>query len=175
MKYYKYLDLDYKRAVDSLRSYVTLNRSMIKSFWTYLDTNEVLKLYPEVQEMFNPLNIHIKTISVIASSSTSLTEGIHRDYVENPVRINLPLLNCEGSVTNFYRTTVEPEKKYLPNGIPYNKIEYKNCVLVDSFCLDRPAALRVKEPHQVVANKLKLPRISCTIDFIEDIEYLLED
>jgi hypothetical protein len=173
MKYYQYLDLDYNTACDKLKLYALKNKSKINNFWNVLDTPKILEIIPEVQYMFDPLNINVKHISLIKSANTNTSIGIHRDYTTCKVRINLPIMNCEGSITNFYKSTSDSKKDFLTNGIPYYQINLLDCELADSMCLNKPAALRIQEPHQVIANKQFLPRVSCTIEFYEDIEYLL--
>jgi hypothetical protein len=174
MKYYQYLDLDYKVACEKLKLYFLEEADNIESFWTSLNTVKILQMIPEIQCMFNPLKINVKQISLIKSVNTSINNGIHRDHGTCNVRINLPIMNCKESFTNFYRSSVEPKKLFLANGVSYYQINLSDCELVDSVCLNMPAALRVKELHQVVANKQFLPRVSCTIQFYENIDYLLD-
>ena len=175
MKYYKYLDIEYKEFSKKLGLYVRENKNKFNSFWTHLNTPLILEQIPETQKMFDPLHITVRHISIIITYNTNVIEGIHKDYTDVDLRINVPIINCQGSTTNFYQTNTEPEVRMLDNGIPYYIYDYKDCKLVDSFCLDRPAILRVRELHQVIANKNKLPRISCTIEFKEDISHLMED
>ena len=172
MKYYKYLDLDFLSVAEKLKTYILDNKDQIEGFWTRLDTPRILLLFPEIQKMFDPMNIKIKRISVVNVDPSR--NGIHRDDTNCNVRINIPILNCDSSVTNFYKTDAEPIKLFTPNGTPYLQIDNSQCVLVDSFCLNKPAALRVTEPHQVVANPDYSPRIACTIEFVENIDYLLD-
>jgi hypothetical protein len=172
MKYYKYLDLDFLSVAEKLKTYVLDNKDQIQGFWTRLDTPKILLLFPEVQKMFDPMNIRIKRISVVTVDLSNT--GIHRDDTNCNVRINIPILNCATSFTNFYKTDADPIQKFTPNGTPYLQIENSKCILVDSFCLDRPAAIRVTEPHQVIVNSDYVPRIALTIEFIENIDYLLD-
>ena len=175
MKYYQYLDLDYKIACEKLKLYYLEEADKIKSFWTTLDTVKILQMIPEIQYMFNPLKINVKNISLIkAVGTSSISNGIHIDHTTCNVRVNLPIMNCEKSFTNFYSSSAEPTKVFLANGVPYYQLNLSDCKLIDSMCLHMPAALRVREPHQVVANKQFLPRISCTIEFYENIDYLLD-
>jgi hypothetical protein len=174
MKYYQYLDLDYKVAAEKLKLYYLEEADNIKSFWNPLNTIKILQMIPEIQYMFNPLKIKIKHIHLIKTDNTSICDGIHRDDTTCNVRINLPIMNCDEAVTNFYTSGTEPIKKFLINGGPYYYLKLSDCKLVDSMCLHMPAALRVKEFHQVVANKQFLPRVSCTIEFYENIDYLLD-
>jgi hypothetical protein len=175
MKYYQYLDLDYKIACEKLKLYFLEKANTTEHFWTALDTPTILKMIPEIQYMFNPLKINVKQISLIKSVGTSINNGIHRDHTTCNVRVNLPIMNCEESFTNFYSSSAEPTKVFSrTNGVPYYQLNLSDCKLIDSMCLHMPAALRVREPHQVVANKQCLPRVSCTIEFYENIDYLLD-
>jgi len=176
MKYYQYLDLDFLPVVEKFKIYISNNNDKIQGFWTYLDTPEMLAFCPEIQKMFDPMNITVEHISIITADigHTNNRNSIHRDDTNSNVRINIPILNCAESITNFYTTSEDPVKMYLPNGIPYFYYDYNKCTLVDSFSLYKPAALRVTELHQVVANKNHLPRISITVEFEENIDGLLD-
>lgn len=175
MKYYKYIDLNFLPVVEKFKIYILNNKT--QEFWTYIDTPKVLEFCPEIQTMFDHMHITVKHISIITAgiSHTNIRNAIHRDDANSNVRINIPILNCEESVTNFYKTESDPIKMFLPNGISYLHYDYDKCTLVDSFSLYKPAALRVTELHQVVTRKTHLPRISITIEFEENIDYLLDD
>jgi hypothetical protein len=174
MQYYKYLDLDYQVACQKLRAYILENSSLLTDFWNDINTQEVISSIPELQTMFDPLSITIKQISILVTRPKSIYDGIHIDYTSTNVRINLPLVNCKHSVTNFYSTTKVPTKEFLPNGVAYKDLEYSSCTLEDSFCLNRPAALRVTVPHQIMVNSDIDYRVSATIEFEENIDYLLD-
>jgi hypothetical protein len=138
-----------------------------------MNRDDMLLKIPELQTMFEPLGIHIRKISIV--TAWFLNPGaIHVDEGNVSVRINLPILNCENTITNFYRSTAPLVRSLLPNGVAYFRIDPDQCELVDSFCLDRPAAIRIGAPHQVYVKSAVVPRISCTIEFKENIEYLLD-
>jgi hypothetical protein len=176
MLYYKKLDLDFDLVSKKTLDYVISNRDKITSFWNHLNLENFIKNVPEITRMFAPLNITPAYISLIVATQDA---GIHRDtYIKvtpTPVaRINIPILNCQGSETRFWSTSAEPELLFLDNGTPYRYLDEKDCKLETILELDRPTVLRVKEPHSVVVGK-KVPRISLTIEFEEDIEYLLNN
>lgn len=175
MKYYKYIDLDFANVAEKIKILITNNPNIIKSFWTTMNSQLILYAFPEIQKMFDPLKINVRTVSLVSVTTFSNTSGIHRDYSDRDVRINIPIINCEGSKTNFYKSEYAPTKLFLPNNVPYYQIDYDKCTIVDSFCLNKPAAIRVTELHQVVANPFHLPRISCTVDFKENIDYIIND
>ena len=174
MQYYKYLDLDYQVACRKLKAYILKNSSLLTDFWNDINTQEVMLSIPEIQKMFDPLSIKIKQISILVTRPKSIHDGIHIDHTSTNVRINLPLFNCEHSVTNFYSTTGLPTKMFLPNGVAFEDLDYSSCKLEDSFCLNQPAALRVTVPHQIVVNPDIDYRVSATIEFEENIDYLLD-
>lgn len=173
MRYYKYLDLDFLPVAEKFKTYALDKRVPLGGSWVNLNTEEVLGLFPEIQKMFDPMGITVSRISLITVNNEQTV--IHRDYTNKNVRINVPILNCAESVTNFYTTDIDPIRKFTPVGVPYWYYESDKCKLVDSFSLNRPAVLRVNELHQVVTNVSYLPRMSITIEFTEDIDYLLED
>jgi len=182
MKYYKYLDIEYSMSCQQLKKYALDNLNKLTLFQTDIDKEDILEACPDLQKMFDPLKITIKTVSFITTDNIDIEYGIHIDVLEyedlefSPIRINLPVLNCEGSITNFYTSSYLPVNKQLSENIYYLGYEYENCQLVDSFCLNRPAVLRVDEIHQVIANpNYHLPRISCSIEFEEDLEFLFKN
>ena len=90
------------------------------------------------------------------------------------VRINFHL-NCNNTVTKYYKNTSIVGKGKQTNGVTYHGVDTSNLEEVDYFVLDKPVAMRVLEPHQVCVNHNNYPRVSCTIQFKQDIEYLLEN
>jgi hypothetical protein len=171
MKYYKYLDLDYKLVCDKIKKY--LGNELPNVFWTRIDKDDMISKIPELQEMFNPLKIHIHKIAIL-TAWFHRPGIIHVDACDAKVRINLPILNCEDTVTNFYQTTSTSIESVLPNNVPFHRYNPEHCKLVDQFRLTKPAAIRIGAPHQVYVLKGEVPRISCTIEFEENIEYLLD-
>ena len=170
MQYYKFLDLEFEHVSAKLKNFYLKNESMFKTFWTHISMTNLMKECPELQEMFNPLGITIKTVAFV--KTTKPISEIHRDYTIYSTRINLPILNCDLTETKFYTTTKEPEKLLLPNGITYLSFKEEDCLQVDSLCLSKPALIRIQELHQVCSYNPKLPRVSCTIGFHENIEHL---
>lgn len=176
MIYYKKLDLDFETVAQKTRAYASIHRDKIKTFWTNINFENFVKHVPEIVTMFKPLNITPSRVSLItAVTQDRLDPGIHRDHSSIPVRINVPILNCEYSQTKFWKTTSEPTVDVIPGtDIPYFYLKEVDCQLVDILVLDQPAAIRVSEPHSVHVGE-KVPRLALTIEFEEDIEYLLND
>ena len=179
MKYYKYLDLDWQPASEKLKEYIfKVNTAILSNprstSWKPTNLNEVLAYAPEVIEMVKPLNITIRYLAFFVSDYQQGTLHIDADNYSK-CRINIPILNCENTETRFFETTAEPIKTLQPNGIPLYNLDPAKCIQVDHLCLTQAVVFRNNKPHQVVSNNSNLPRISCTIGFNEDIEYLLDN
>lgn len=174
MKYYKELDIDCTEVSTKILNYLqNKQKDYLKGFWTNADTIDVLNAVPELQELFDHLNIKIKKISFVTSFQK--IGMIHIDDVATApnARINLPIKNCEGSETIFYTSSKPTKLMKLPSGIVYYGLEDEHCQRADSFTLKKPTVIRPKELHQVVLHDDNIPRISCTLEFYEDIEGLL--
>jgi hypothetical protein len=174
MIYYKYLDLNWQPAARALQQYVSEHPLLLDATtgsWKTLDL-EVLTKMPEIQAMFEPLNLTIKYLALFVTIKPA--GNIHIDY--DPIskcRINFPVLNCEQSETRFFINHGPLEEITQSGRPPYILLNQDACVFADKFCLSKPAVIRIKEPHQVVSNNSVQPRISCTVAFHQDIEYLL--
>lgn len=104
---------------------------------------------------------------------------IDADYQRGVMaRLNIPLLNCEGSVTAFY----DPMKmKLYPNFFDYKsgtitwQTKLRKMVKpIDQIELNQPTILRTSSPHTVFCNSCEVPRISLTVSFKKDlIDYLI--
>jgi hypothetical protein len=177
MKYYRYLDLDWQACCRQLLHYIKVDcpRLLIpdNSSWRGADLEDITKKVPELADMFQPLNLTIRYVAFFISKYQYGTIHIDADLVSK-ARINLPVLNCENTETRFFTTNAEPKKIFQANGVPLMKIDPSTCTHVDQFYLTQPVVFRNTEPHQVVSNNTNHPRISCTVAFNEDIEYLLE-
>jgi hypothetical protein len=176
MKYYKYLDIDCSTVSHKLAQYVYDNSALIlsnkkNSAWNPVNKEDVLAKVPELGELFKPLNITIKYLAFFITEKQDNT--IHTDGdTESNLRINIPVLNCEKSETRFFTITEEPVMVKQGNGILVLMINPLACTQVDKFELTRPVMLRVNQPHQVVSFNEVQPRISCSIGFYEDLEFL---
>jgi|APFre7841882654_1041346.scaffolds.fasta_scaffold315291_1 hypothetical protein len=178
MKYYKYLDIDCSEVSPKLVKYIYDNSELIlhsqqSSAWKAVDTKDVLIKVPELMEMVKPLDITIKYLAFFITEMQYGTIHIDHDTQSN-CRINIPVLNCDNTETRFFTISEEPVKVLQKNGIPLLKINPLACTQVDKLELTRPVVFRNNQPHQVVSFNKSQPRISCTIGFYEDIEFLFD-
>jgi hypothetical protein len=172
---YKPLDLEYKHVSEKILNYITESKMDLQSvqFWHTVDVEHFLKTIPELQEMFDPMNLTVVDIGILYTQETSGV--IHVDTGPENSRINIPILNCENAVTNFYENHGETLLKYTPNGISYDYIDPNSCTLIEQYTTTQPTVIRVDIPHQVNVINPALPRIVCTVFFDENIDYLLEN
>jgi len=172
MIYYKYLDINYKSLAEEIKEYLLDNPHLIEQGdgnWR-LATDWLLEKFPHIKDLFE-WDIEFAGIFVSHTSKGS----VHIDNDEKPVRINFPIMNCNNTVTKYYKNTSIVGKGEQTNGVTYHGVDTSNLEEVDYFVLDAPVAMRVLEPHQVCVNHENYPRVSCTIQFKQNIEYLLEN
>ena len=176
MNYFKHVDVNpelEKIVSKKLLDYVNSNSYSDNGFWTNVNTKDVLSKVPELLELYKPIGINIKRIAFI--TSIDKTSDIHIDDPETApaIRINIPVLNCNNTSTNFFISEKPTVKMQLPSGIYYYKWLEQDCKLVSSVCIDRSTLIRTNELHQVCIHSDNVPRITCTIEFYENLEYLM--
>jgi hypothetical protein len=176
MKYFKYLDLDWQPVSEKLKQFILTNKELVnynQSGWNRIPINHILDIFPNVIKMLKPLNVIPYNISILISYGNS--DIIHRDYGNQNRRVVLPILNCENSVTRFYKSNQPHVLKQQNNGVPYYIVENPElCEVVSEYKLTRPVTLRINELHCIHADSINLPRISCPINVNKDLDYLLE-
>ena len=175
MNYYKYLDLNFEPATAKLKDYIIKHNELLKNpiaSWKPADIDHILKEIPELHDMVKPLNLTIKYGAFFVSNYSIGTVHVDND-VQSTCRINVPVMNCENTETRFFTTTKPPIRVIQKNGVPFLRLDPSTCVHVDQFYLTKAVVFRNNHPHQVVSNNPNTPRVSFTIGFNENIEYLL--
>ena len=175
MKYFQYLDLDWEPVSKKIKQFVLENKEYYNaSSWKNIDVLKIVHLYPDIIRMLKPLNVLPTSVHLFISRSA--TSGIHKDATHySSRRIIIPIMNCEHSFTRFYSTEQDVTLKVNDNGVLYyGDINPDLCTFVEECRLDRPVAIRPKEPHNVISDELFLPRISCPINVNKDLDYLFK-
>jgi hypothetical protein len=182
MIYWKHIDIgDYHAYASSMMQYIDskINLDTCK-FWNPLLKGDAIMCMPELVKGLSAYG-EIKEMAVLVLRP-DLQSTLHIDHtagLNNGVkaRINLPILNCEGSVTSFYNLQPEHEKNHKTNagGTKYWPLEYRLLLTpVSSVELISPTILRISEPHTVFCNTNKYPRITLTVSMIDDVEKYLK-
>lgn len=122
----------------------------------------------------------VVSAAFICSAGYHNTKFAHKDhdsYIRNSstYALNIPLLNCENSVTTLYKdrkpmfiTNTEHTRKDLPPQADYLEIQsvYKAKVIT-SYVLDRPILFNTRIFHGVVNNSPN-PRLAISLRFAEN-------
>ena len=172
MRYYRELDIDCEEIRQAvLKDYIP---DEDPNFWNDID-NVHLDILTDI---FKQMSITPKYYSIINASTSNF--NIHTDACPEPIRINIPLLNCEFSTTLFYKSRNNKQPKLILNnrkmGIKkHQHYDETDLYVVDKMKLKKPTAIRVHEPHAVAVLKQHTPRLALTVGFEEDLEDILNE
>jgi hypothetical protein len=178
MEYYKKIDFkNYDAITSKTLSYLEtkthhMDRSKYIGPYIPIDVRGYLEHVPELPEALAEYGLFVETISVYLMWKPGDVKP-HIDYTGNKARINLPILNCEGTYTKFYNNLITKRMK-LNTGATYtvNKNPHPNCV--DQIEMTQAAIVRVSAGHSVEMIAENYPRITLTISTIPDAGTLLD-
>jgi hypothetical protein len=176
---YKKLNIEYKHVSEKILEYIKINNIELapEVFWHFVDNNHFFNAIPELQQMFDPMNLTVKNVGILVTKGR--LGPIHVDTTSvmagDNLRINFPIINCENTLTNFYQSNHTGTTASLHNGDLFTWFYPNTCKLVDSFELNTPTVIRVNVPHQVNVYNPNLLRVACTVFFKENIDYLLHE
>jgi len=136
-----------------------------KHSWNTINTENMLKLVPELQKSFEKYNLIIKTSAVIYRPP-KYQGGIHIDSGVG-IRALIPIQNCEESYTKFFEVDQSKiETKYGKDGDRYFHIP-PSAVLKEIASIEtvEPFMFDPQIPHGVYTNNNLRPRLTFTIGF----------
>jgi hypothetical protein len=146
-----------------------------------IDVRGLLRSVPELTESFEKYGLTIDGAGVhILYKDNS---RIHKD-ANSPTRttrINIPILNCEGSRTQFYKGGGDWVNKPIDENYPDRAWSMMpsdplSLMFVDQVNIDMATLLRINEPHTVsLPDNPKVPRITLSLTFTKDPVFLLEE
>jgi hypothetical protein len=180
LTYYKLLDLDnYDTIITKCLNYVkskdiVYNRKLERASWYDLSVRELNLACPELIESLSKYDLRIYMAASFVMYDPSHT-SVHIDHYHSKARINLPLLNCHNTYTNFYESDGEIVKWVNPDSgvISYNTTGQPR--LVDRVELTQATVIRTKVLHSVDLPKDNpVPRITLTLGLSRDPVYMLE-
>lgn len=155
--------------------------------WKYveLDQGEVdrikekyLSVLPVEKHFFQTLDLGIKEFmgrpifkTVIINAMPTSTGQIHKDHRphdQNQLAINIPLINCDNSVTEFWDTDEDRTRiQYSSSKSPYIHFNRDRCKKIDEFVLTQPVIFRTDLPHSV-NNYSTEPRLAISLRLEKD-------
>lgn len=147
----------------SQKYFQTWNTSLPVGF-TLLNKEQFLNGCPEIETDLKMYDIEIKNIGAYITYTQEHSK-VHIDYINpnwNQCRLNIPILNTEGSITEFY-TGGNYEKIIQSNGLSYLESIDDSAIKVDEIEIIKPTIIRIQTPHRVNTNVTTVPRICLTI------------
>ncbi len=156
-------------------------------YWKYIDIDplqvkEIQDLYrarlPRNLHFFQALNIPLKEFLgyevqrfVLIQVAPGAEGRIHTDWRPNDygdqLALQIPLDNCNESITELWESSYDPPVQYTDNGQPYRFFDPNKCKKVTEFCLTRPIMFRTDVPHSVSNTSNKVRR-AISIRFKKD-------
>ena len=176
---------DYKNYAPKVLKYfyeVNLPNKVITTkshlFWTPVPFVEITTYFPE---LISATAIYgtIKHATILLLISDTCT--VHIDHTTGinagvKARLNIPLINTAGSITEFYTGLEQYPFDTSESGTKTWSMKLKYLLTpVTSVELIEPTIMRTSEPHVVLGKHGKFPRVVLTISFEEDIVKYLEE
>jgi hypothetical protein len=179
MQYWKRIELDNldiikQKSLDYIKTQTNhLDKS--KYFGPFINLNrfKYIEYVPEVAESFKKHGLFFEDANIFLMWDNKDCVP-HKDYTDSIARVNIPLLNCEGTFTTFYEN-LKSKRLLLPTGVPFYVTVNKDYVEVDRMPFDSPAIVRISEGHSVIMNESNFPRITLSLSFNPDPGLLLDD
>jgi len=152
------------------------------TFWNPVPLRHINHFFPELIDSVSHLG-EIKELAIVNIDNLFGNSGttLHTDHtfgLNNRVkaRLNIPILNTEGSKTCFYDIPTKYKYEVSVGGTKVWSRELENILSpVTSVEVVEPTILRISEPHIVTCISKKIPRITLTISFKDDIVRLLDE
>lgn len=166
---------------------------MIKEFlWKFIDIDPIIikqlqDLYrdnlPNNDYFFQKLNLNIDSFFemevqkfVLIQVEPNAIGRIHTDWRPTEygdcLALNIPLNNCENSITELWESSYDPPIQYTTNGQPYRYFDPKLCKKITEFKLIKPVLFRTDIPHSVSNNSNNV-RQAISIRFKDDPWHLI--
>jgi len=142
-----------------------------------IDFKSFILAVPEFLTAFNEHGLTPTTVAMYIMFSNP-DGAAHRDYLTDKARINIPILNCENSWTNFYKLInpdAKPKISINTKGQPYQSYDPKDILLEDRVQIIEPTIIRPMEIHSIEMDETRVPRITLTVCTSPMPEFLLED
>lgn len=137
--------------------------------WQYINIDQAviddikqryLKVLPTNNYFFQGLDIGVTHFlgleiqrAVLIQVAPHATGRIHTDWrpkdYGDQLALNIPLMDCEHSITSLWSSDYTPPTQYTDNGQPYNFYDPARCTKLTEFKLTQPVMFRTDVPHSV--------------------------
>lgn len=187
MKYFKVIEVEnVKKISEDFLSYYKENHqkfNRINSFWNEFDPIHYEQFLNEVESICDLTSQfgEVKEMALLILWRDSST--LHIDHITGlnkdvKARLNIPIMNCKGSYTEFFELSPEKfalGKKNLGGTTSWPHIIRNTEKPVSVVELIQPTILRTSTPHTVKCSNCEFPRISLTISFKDDVVKYLDE
>ena len=139
-----------------------------------IDTRRMIKEVPELEQLFKSAGFNIVNISYFLRNDYILS--MPHSHVGNDLsRINIPILNCKGTATKFYKGSISNNLIHNQQGLPlHSLLSFNDAIEIASCEISVPTVLSVKTLHAVIVPPASaLPRIMLSVRVDPDPIYLL--
>jgi hypothetical protein len=179
MKYWKRIKMkDLETIQHKSLKYIKNNRDkFVDAPFSPINFKSFVEAVPEFMSAFEEYDITPVQVSAYIMYSNS-DGAAHKDYLTDSARINIPIINCENSWTNFYKLVVpgtEPKVVVNSKGQPYISYSPEDIVLEDRVQIIEPTIIRPLEIHSIEMDDTRVPRITLTVCTRPVPEFLLMD
>lgn len=187
MKYFKVIEVEnVKKISEDFLSYYKENHEKFNSlntFWNRLEPKYYEEFLNKIESIRNLISQfgEVKAIAllILLEDSSTLhidhTTGLNKDV---KARLNIPIMNCEGSYTEFFELSTEKfalGEKNLGGTIAWPAVIRNTEKPISVVELIQPTILRTSTPHTVRCSNCEFPRISLTISFKDDVVKYLDE
>jgi hypothetical protein len=182
MLYYKEIDIPHydsivQKSLEFIKSneIVYFRKKSSASFYV-LDVKSYLNAVPEVRLSFLKYNLICNFVAAYVMYN-SMHTAIHTDEGTRKARINLPLLNCDNTFTNFYSGGELQEYINPDTGmISRQPLRINGVRLEATIEIKKATVVRISELHKVILPKKNpIPRITLSLGFDKDPVFLLDE
>lgn len=201
MKYAKYIDIpNWKQLQQDIIAFKKIRGVKGMLWWPYLE-DEIKESIPNLYDTFismgltmrqmilfdnlpndrrvtdpndpNSMFIHVDAADEEGSVGTEYPSEIEYSTNFDPTcALNIPLENCEGSETIWYRVKDKNKPNVYYPHYDCGGLDPVNCEEIFSFELNRPSVIRINVPHTVY-NPHKQIRSVATFRFYQSLENFL--
>lgn len=175
MKYYVPIPIENLKSIQEKVFELFPKKELFKkeSLFYIPDNLNLFLSIPELKKELDKLN-WTQYVFGIGFYIVAPTEGspIHVDSNTFTYSFNIPILNCEDTFVNFYRTDKEPKKeiyKVYDTYVNYYRFDPADCQIVDKLELLEPHVINVQQVHNII-NKNTKPRITLLIRLRNDLD-----
>lgn len=176
--YYQKIEIDHLEEIKSkcleyVKSQTNIYFQKTIGSYRMLNFSELTTICPELLTAFNRHNI--KCIYAAAFVSyTNASIFVHKDAGHSQARINIPLENCKGTFTEFYKGGISISYVNPVTGTEATKFVGQGLTLVDKVEIDQATVIRISAPHSVKMDENRAPRVTLTLGFNKDPVFLLD-